>query len=60
MVHKYTYIGLLVMGGDSCSTGCEFESQHIILDGHFFTFIYCNVFEKMKINEKEAGVGQFF
>ena len=27
--------GLVVMGGDSCSKGCEFESRHCILDGHF-------------------------
>ena len=27
--------GLVVMGGDSCSEGCGFESQHCILDGHF-------------------------
>ena len=33
--------GLLVMGGDSCSKGCGFKSQHHILDGHFFTFICC-------------------
>ena len=30
---------LVVMGGDSCSKGCEFESLHHLLDGHFFTFI---------------------
>ena len=23
------------MGGDSCPKGCDFESQHCILDGHF-------------------------
>ena len=27
--------GLGVMGGDSTSKGCEFESRHCILDGHF-------------------------
>ena len=27
--------GLVVMGGDSCSKGLEFESWHCILDGHF-------------------------
>ena len=27
--------GLVVMGGDSCSKGLEFESWHHILDGHF-------------------------
>ena len=25
----------MVMGGDSCSEGCGFESQHCKLDGHF-------------------------
>ena len=29
--------GLLVMGGDPCSVDYGFESQHRILDGHFFT-----------------------
>ena len=36
-----------------------FESQHCILIEHFFTYA-CksfNVFEKTKINEKEAGDG---
>ena len=28
--------GLVVMGGDSCSEGCRFESQHHMLDGHFW------------------------
>ena len=27
--------GLVVMGGDSCSKGCGFESRHRILDGFF-------------------------
>ena len=27
--------GLVVMGGDSCSQGCEFESQYRIPDGYF-------------------------
>ena len=26
--------GLMVMGGDSCSKGCDFESWRQILDGH--------------------------
>ena len=55
--------GLVVMGGDSCSKGREFESLHHMLDGHFFTSICCencNVwFEKTKINEKEAEDGHF-
>ena len=33
--------GLVVMGGDSCSKGRQFESWHHILDGHFFTYICC-------------------
>ena len=34
--------GLVVMGGDSCSKGCGFESRHRIrMDGHFFTYICC-------------------
>ena len=43
--------GLVVIGGDSCSKGREFKSQNCILDGH--------VFEKTKMNEKEAGVCPF-
>ena len=31
--------GLVVMGRDSSSEGCGIESQHLILDGHFFTYI---------------------
>ena len=42
--------GLVVIGGDSCSKGCEFETQHCIQVGHFFTFLFvvkiCEVFEK--------------
>ena len=53
--------GLVVMGGDSCSEGRGFKSQHRILDGHFFTFICCkncNVcLKKTKINEKRPGMG---
>ena len=33
--------GLVVMGGGSCSKGCEFKSRHRKLDGHFFIFIRC-------------------
>ena len=28
--------GLVVMGWDSCAEGCRFESQHHMLDGHFW------------------------
>ena len=52
------------MGDDSCSKGCGFESQHRILDGHFFTLIYCRncivCLKRPKINETEARVGAFF
>ena len=54
--------GLVVMGGDSCSNGHEFEYIHWIVDVHFLhIFVVKNVcvFEKLKLNEKEAGVGPF-
>ena len=35
----------MVMGGDSCSKGLEFESRHVILDGHFFTYLFVVKFE---------------
>ena len=44
--------GLVVKGGDSCTKGRGFESQHRLLDGHLF--------QKAKVNEKEAGDGTFF
>ena len=37
---------LAVMGGDSCSEGHGFKSQHRILDAHLITYIFvqnCNV-----------------
>ena len=43
--------GLVVMGGDSCSNGRGFKSQHCILDVHFFIFICgknCNVCLKIR------------
>ena len=53
--------GLMVMGGDSCSEGCGFESQHHVLDGHFFTNICCkncndDCLKRPKIND-ERGRG---
>ena len=54
--------GLVPMGGDSYSKGCEFGSRHCILDGHFLHLFVLQlqcVFGKTKINEKEAGVGPF-
>ena len=46
----------MVMGGDSCSEGCGFESWHHILDGHFFTYICCKIctdfcLKRPKIND---------
>ena len=32
--------GLVVMEGDSCSKGRDFESRQHILDGHFFTYLF--------------------
>ena len=58
--------GLVVMGDDSCSKGCGFELQCCKLDVHLDIFhidllencIVC--LKRLKINEKEAGVGPFF
>ena len=36
--------GLVVMGGDSCSKGRKFESQHCRLDGHFSHEFVVNFF----------------
>ena len=52
----------MVMGGDSHSEGCVFESQCCILDGHYFTLICCKIvlmFKKTKNKQKEAGDGPF-
>ena len=50
--------GLVVMGRDSRSEGCGFESQHRIREGHFFTYICCkncNVcLKRPKINAKRG------
>ena len=55
---------LVVMGGDSRSEDCEFKSQNRILDGNFFTLIWCKIcnvcLKRPKINEKEAVDGPFF
>ena len=51
---------LVVMGGDSCSWGCEFESQYHKLDGsfsHLFVVqIVPTVFEKTA-NKQKSGQG---
>ena len=43
----------MVMGGDSCSKGREFEYRHHALDGHFSHLFVVKIVmcvEKMKIN----------
>ena len=49
------------MGGDSCSKGGWFESQWLYWIDIFTFFVVEMVclFKKTKINEKEAGEGQF-
>ena len=55
----------MVMGRDSRSEGCGFESRHRILDGHFFTYICCKncndvCLKRPKINKKRPGLAHFF
>ena len=47
---------LVVMGGDSCSKGCGFESQHCILDGHLFV-VKILMFEWKERNKRKRGRG---
>ena len=47
----------MVMGGDSCSKGHEFESPHHLLDGHFSHLFVVKIVIVTQINEKEARVG---
>ena len=53
----------MVVGGNSCSRGRGFESQHRILDGHFSHYIDAknsNICLKKTDNyQKEAGNGPF-
>ena len=54
--------GRVVIGGDSWSEGCGFESQHCTQDGHFFTYICCKnclFVWKDENKQKEAGNGPF-
>ena len=44
----------MVLGGDSCSEGRGFESQNRKLDFFFNFVVKIAMFEKTKINEKEA------
>ena len=64
MVARGRSPGLVVMGGDSRSEGHGFESRRRILDVHDIFHIdllkNCIVcLKRLKINEKEAGVGPF-
>ena len=59
MAFKKGSPGLVVMGGDSRSEGCGFESRHRILDGHFphiFVVKNCNdvSLKRPKINDKSC------
>ena len=56
-------LGLVVMGGDSCSKGRGFESQHRILDGHFSHLFVVKIVMfvwKDENKRKEVGIGPFF
>ena len=48
---------LVVMGGDSCFEVCGFESQHRILGGHFFTYIYSKNYSVCLKRRKIKGPG---
>ena len=49
--------------GYSFLKGRGFESQRLILDGHFFALICCKIcivcLKRQKISKKETGVGPF-
>ena len=52
--------GLVVKRGDSHSEGCEFNSRHWVLDGHFFTLVcsqFCIVCFKKNKNKRKRGRG---
>ena len=53
----------MVMGDNSFSKGCGFKSWRRIQDVHFFALICCKncivCLKRLKIKEKEAGVGPF-
>ena len=54
--------GLVVMGGDLCPTGREFQSQQQLLAGSLTTFMRSKLvllFESTKNNSKEACDGPF-
>ena len=50
----------MIMGEDSCSKGCGFESRHRMLDGHFsHEFVVKVVLTFVGKDQNEAGVGPF-
>ena len=54
----------MVMGRDLHSEGHGLKSRQCKQNGHFFTYICCKNYndvclKRLKINEKEAGVGPF-
>ena len=48
---------LVVMGGDLCSEGLRFESQHHRLDGHNFTLIWCKNCNDVCLKKTEMRLG---
>ena len=55
----------MATGGDSCSEGHEFESQHHILDGHFYTYSCCKncndvCLKKPEVNYKRGPGSPIF
>ena len=50
--------GLVVMGGDSCSKGREFESGHHIMDGHFSHLFVVKIVMFVWRNETKWKRGQ--
>ena len=45
----------MVMGGDSCSEGCGFKSQHQILGGYFYMENGIYVCLKKAENKRKRG-----
>ena len=52
----------MVKGGDSCSEGCGFESQHLILDEHLFSLNCCKncFFVEKTTDKKRPGKAHLF
>ena len=53
----------MIVGDDSYSKGRGLESQHCILDGHFFTLIGCKncivCLKDRKLMKKSPGLAHF-